>query len=225
MASRSTTTRESEAAERLRAYVLAHGVREHPQLAALRAETEPMPMAGMQISPEQGAFMGVLIELLGVRRYLEVGVFTGYSTLVAALAMPEDGRTVSLDVSKEWTDIGRKHWAAAGVAHKIDLRLAPALESLDKLLEDGAAGTFDMAFIDADKRNYPAYYERCLELVRPGGLIALDNMFHFGRMVDPSRANEETKVLDALNRKIKADARVTATLTLIGDGLTLARKR
>lgn len=225
MASRSTMTRESDAAERLRAYVLAHGVREHPQLAALRAETAPMPMAGMQISPEQGAFMSVLIELLGVRRYLEVGAFTGYSSLVAALAMPAEGRAVSLDVSKEWTDIGRRHWAAAGVAHKIDLRLAPALESLDALLAQNQRGSFDMAFIDADKGNYPTYYERCLELVRPGGLIALDNMFHYGRIIDPSRANEETKLLDALNQRIKADERVTATLSMIGDGLTLARKR
>jgi predicted O-methyltransferase YrrM len=224
MASRSTSIREPEAVTRLRDYVLAHGVREHPQLAALRAETAKLPMAAMQISPEQGAFMATLIELIGAGRYLEIGVFTGYSSLLAALAMPADGRVVALDVSKEWTDIGRKHWAAAGVADKIDLRLGPALETLDIMLAR-ERDSFDMAFIDADKGNYPEYYERCLALVRPGGLIALDNMFHYGRIVDPSRANEETKLLDGLNRRIKADERVTAVLTLIGDGLTLARRR
>jgi O-methyltransferase len=224
MASRSTSIREPEAVTRLRDYVLAHGVREHPQLAKLRAETANLPMAAMQISPEQGAFMATLIELIGARRYLEIGVFTGYSSLMAALAMPAEGRVVALDVSKEWTDIGRKHWAAAGVAEKIDLRLGPALETLDAMLAN-ERHSYDMAFIDADKGNYPEYYERCLTLVRPGGLIALDNMFHYGRIVDPSRANDETRLLDGLNRRIKADQRVTAVLTLIGDGLTLARRR
>ena len=225
MSSRSTATDDSALAKRLADYVRKHGIREHAQLKKLRAETAKLPMSMMQISPEQGAFMGTLIELMGARRYLEIGVFTGYSSLLAALSMPADGRVTALDVSKPWTDIGRRHWAAAGVADKIDLRLGPALGALDALLRDSGEGQFDVAFIDADKPNYPDYYERCLRLVRRGGLIMLDNMFHYGNLGDPKRADEETALLDRLNRQITADERVSAALTLIGDGLTLARKR
>jgi len=193
--------------------------------ARLRAETLKLPMAGMQISVEQGRFMELLVQLLQPKRVLEVGVFTGYSALTVAQAMPEDGTLTACDVSEEWTSIGRSYWQEAGVAHKIDLRIAPALQTLDSLLADGHAGTFDFAFIDADKPNYDAYYERILQLLRPHGLIAIDNTLWSGRVADATAEDESTVALRALNAKLRDDARVTLSVLPIGDGLTLALKR
>ena len=206
-------------------YLQRVGVRESAVAQALRAETARLPMAGMQISPEQGAFMQLLVKLAGVRRALEIGTFTGYSALVVAEALPADGALVACDVSEEWTNIGRRHWQAAGVADKIELNLAPALETLDRLLADDAAGSFDFAFIDADKANYDAYYERALRLLRAGGLIGVDNVLWGGAVVDAARQDADTAAIRALNEKIHGDARVDSVLLPIGDGLTLARKR
>jgi predicted O-methyltransferase YrrM len=206
-------------------YLMDVGLRESPTAAALRVETAKLPMAMMQISPEQGAFMQLLVKLLGVRRALEVGTFTGYSALAVAEAMPADGRLVACDVSEEWTGIGRRHWAAAGVADKIDLRLGPAVATLDDLLAKGGRDTFDFAFIDADKSNYDNYYERALKLVRVGGLIGIDNTLWNGAVVDASRQDDDTKAIRALNTKVHGDKRVDVVLLPIGDGLTLARRR
>jgi len=211
--------------ERIHEYLLDATMKEPKALQALRRATEPMAMAGMQISPEQGRFMALLIELIGTRRYLEIGTFTGYSALSAALALPKDGRVVALDVSEEWTAIARRHWRAAGVAGKIDLRLAPALDSLKAMLKAGEAGSFDLAFIDADKTNYDGYYEACLKLVRKGGLIALDNMLWGGSVADATKRDADTRSIRALNKKIRDDARVTSSLVPIGDGLVLCRRR
>ena len=179
----------------------------------------------MQISPEQGQFMALLIELTGARRTLEVGTFTGYSALSVALALPADGRLTACDVNETYAAIARRYWAEAGVADKIELRLAPAVETLDNLVQEGAAGTFDFMFIDADKENYDTYYERGLELIRPGGLIAVDNVLWDGAVADESRHDAETRSIRALNAKIKGDQRVAISLVPIGDGLMLARKR
>jgi predicted O-methyltransferase YrrM len=206
-------------------YILRTGVRESPTAAALRIETAKLPMAMMQISPEQGAFMQLIVKLLGVRRALEVGTFTGYSALAVAEAMPPEGRLIACDVSADWTAIGKRHWIAAGVADKIDLRLGPAVATLDQLLAAGQAGSFDFAFIDADKSNYDNYYERALQLLRVGGLIGVDNTLWNGAVVDATRQDADTVAIRALNEKIHADARVDTVLLPIGDGLTLARKR
>jgi predicted O-methyltransferase YrrM len=206
-------------------YLTRIGVRESAVARALRAETAELPMAGMQISPEQGAFMQLLVKLTGARRALEIGTFTGYSALVVAEALPADGTLVACDVSEEWTNIGRRHWQAAGVSDKIELNLAPALETLDRLLRDGAAGSFEFAFIDADKSNYDGYYERALRLTRAGGLIGVDNVLWGGAVADATRQDADTAAIRALNDKIHSDARVDAVLLPIGDGLTLARKR
>jgi caffeoyl-CoA O-methyltransferase len=179
----------------------------------------------MQISPEQGQFMRLLIQLIGAKKTLEVGVFTGYSSLSVALALPADGKIIACDVSEEFTAIARRYWQEARVAEKIDLRLAPALETLDELLATGQAKTFDFAFIDADKENYDAYYERSLQLIRPGGLIAIDNVLWSGRIADPHIQDESTQAIRALNQKLRNDERVTLSLIPIGDGLTLALKR
>src|SRR5512139_1691844 len=173
-------------------YLMKVGVRESAAAAALRVETAKMPMAMMQISPEQAAFMQLIVKLLGVRRALEVGTFTGYSALAVAEAMPADGRLIACDVSTEWTSVGKPHWAAAGVADKIDLRIAPAVATLDKLIAEGQSNTFDFAFIDADKSNYDNYYERALKLVRVGGLIGIDNTLWNGAVVDASRQDDDT---------------------------------
>jgi len=191
----------------------------------LREETRGIKWSQMQISAMQGQFMALLIELIGARRTIEVGVYTGYSALAVALALPDDGRIVACDVSEEWTAVARRHWREAGVDRKIDLRLAPAIETLDALLKDGEAGRFDFMFIDADKENYDAYYERGLMLLRAGGLIAIDNVLWGGAVIDPADRSKDTRAIRALNRKLKADARVTLSLVPIGDGLTLARKR
>jgi caffeoyl-CoA O-methyltransferase len=206
-------------------YLLEQGVRESPARKALREETTPLRGAGMQISPEQGDFMALLVRMIGAQRTLEVGTFTGYSALAVAEALPEDGRVLACDVSEEWTAIGRRAWEAAGVAHKIDLRLAPALETLDALITDNGAGTYDFMFIDADKTNYDGYYERGLVLLRRGGLIAIDNVLWGGSVADVERQDEDTRAIRALNEKVHVDQRVDAVMLPIGDGLTLVRKR
>ena len=205
-------------------YLLTHSLREHPEQIALREATRSHPRAGMQISPEQGQFMALLVKLIGARRALEIGVFTGYSALSVALALPADGRILACDISEEYTRIGRPYWERAGVAHKIDLRLAPALETLDAELAAGAAGRYDFAFIDADKTGYAAYYERCLQLLRQGGLIAIDNVLWSGAVARPAR-DEDTRALQALNERLHGDERIDLSMLPVGDGLTLARKR
>jgi predicted O-methyltransferase YrrM len=209
----------------IREYLLAVSVREPPLLARLREETQRLPSGGMQISPEQGRFMAFLVELVGVRRYLEVGVFTGYSSLAVALAMPADGRIVACDRSEEWTSVARRYWSEAGVSEKVDLRIGFALDTLDELLEGGARGTFDFVFIDADKEGALEYYERGLELLRRGGLFAFDNALWAGRVADPKNDEPSTLGVRALNSRVSNDPRVSATLVPIGDGLLLATKR
>jgi predicted O-methyltransferase YrrM len=211
--------------DRLQDYIRAHSLRELPLLADLRAETAKLPAAGMQISPEQGQLMALLVELIGARRTLEVGTFTGYSSLAVALALPADGQLVACDVSEEYTAVARRYWAEAGVAGKIELRLGPALETLDRLLAAGETGKFDFAFIDADKANYLGYYERCLALLRQGGLLAVDNVLWGGAVADPEAMDGDTLAIRAVNERIAADERVSMTLLPVGDGLTLARKR
>ena len=206
-------------------YVLRWGLREPSILARLREETAAHPRSSMQVAPEQGAVLALLVELLEARRCLEIGTFTGYSSLAVALALPDDGRLVCCDVSDEYTAVARRYWTDAGVADRVDLRLGPAVESLDRLLADGAAGTFDLAFIDADKPSYPAYWERCLELVRPGGGVALDNVLWGGRVADPAADDESTRTLRRVNEMIAADPRVRHVLLAIADGMTIARKR
>ena len=206
-------------------YLLAVSLREPDLLRQLRQETATDPLARMQISPEQGQFMGLLARLMGARRCLEVGVFTGYSSLALALALPDDARIVACDVSEEWTSVARRYWAAAGVAHKIDLRLAPALETMAGLLAAGEAGRFDVAFLDADKENYLRYYELALELLRPGGLLVADNTLWSGRVADPVNTEATTEALRRFNEQLHRDERVDLSLVPIGDGLTLARKR
>ncbi|HET7795878.1 MAG TPA: class I SAM-dependent methyltransferase [Rhizobacter sp.] len=205
-------------------YVLDHSLREHPAQTALRETTRLHPHAGMQIAPEQGQLMALLIKLIGARRSIEVGVFTGYSALSVALALPPDGKLLACDISDEYTRIGHPYWEQAGIAHKIDLQLAPALKTLDARLAAGEAGHYDFAFIDADKTSYDAYYERCLQLVRAGGLIAIDNTLWGGSVASPSQ-DADTRALQALNDKLHRDERVDLSLLPFSDGLTLARKR
>ena len=211
--------------DRLYNYLLSVSLREPEILRQLRQETNNHPQAIMQISPEQSQFMALLVQLLGAKKTLEVGVFTGYSSLSVALALPPDGKIIACDVSEEYTAIARRYWQKAGVADKIDLRLAPALETLDRLLADGQAQTFDFAFIDADKVNYEGYYERSLQLVRPGGLIAIDNVLWGGKVADSQFQNSSTLAIRALNQKLHHDERITLSLVPIADGLTLALKR
>ena len=211
--------------DRLYNYLLSVSLREPEILRQLRQETNNHPQAIMQISPEQGQFMALLVQLLGAKKTLEVGVFTGYSSLSVALALPHDGKIIACDVSEEYTAIARRYWQKAGVADKIDLRIAPALETLDRLLADGQAETFDFAFIDADKVNYEGYYERSLQLVRPGGLIAIDNVLWGGKVADSQFQNSSTLAIRALNQKLHHDERVNLSLVPIADGLTLALKR
>jgi len=206
-------------------YLLSVSLREPELLARLRQETALQEMSRMQISPEQGQLMFLLLRLIGARRCLEIGVFTGYSSLVSALALPADGRIVACDISEEWTAIARRYWREAGVEPKIDLRIAPALETLDGLIEAGEAGRFDFAFIDADKESYLAYYERVLQLLRPGGLLAVDNVLWSGRVADPEVSDADTAALRHFNETLHRDERIDLSLVPIGDGLTLARKR
>ena len=200
-------------------------LREAPVLRALRDETAALAQRSMQIAPEQGQFMALLVRLLGARRCLEVGVFTGYSALATALALPADGLLVACDVSEEWTAVARRYWQQAGVAHKIDLRLAPALQTLDALLQQGRGGDFDLVFIDADKTGYLDYYERALRLLRPGGLVLIDNTLWSGRVADPAVTDADTVALRRFNATLQRDERVDLSLLPVGDGLTLALKR
>ena len=211
-----------EAVERYVALEIAH---ETPVQKRLRAETAPLPLAGMQIGADQGALLALLAKLVGARRAIEIGTFTGYSALAVASALPADGKLICCDVSEEWTAIARRYWREAGVADKIDLKLAPANDTLAALLRAGGAETFDFAFIDADKTNYDAYYEACLKLLRPNGAIALDNMLWSGKVADRSVHDDDTDALRALNAKISDDRRVDACLLTVGDGVMLARKR
>jgi caffeoyl-CoA O-methyltransferase len=205
-------------------YLVEHSVREPEILQRLRAETAKDSMSMMQIAPEQGQFMQLLVRLMGAKNCLEIGVFTGYSSLAVALALPANGRIVACDVSEKWTAIARKYWIEAGVTAKIDLRIAPALSTLDALIASGEAGSFDFAFIDADKINYLAYYERALTLVRPGGLIVVDNTLWGGQVIDKKSKNEETHAIRQFNDQLRFDSRVHISLLPIGDGVTLALK-
>lgn len=211
--------------DELNAYLAEFGVREPEVLRHLRDETGQMPESGMQIAVEEGALLALLVRLTGARRIVEVGTFTGYSSTAMALALPPGGRIVCCDVSKEYTDVALRAWAEAGVADRVELHLAPATETLDGLLAAGGAGTFDMAFIDADKDNYAAYYERALQLVRSGGLIAIDNVLWSGRVADPANREASTLAIHSLNAAIAADQRVDVAMVPIADGLTLARVR
>ena len=206
-------------------YIHAHSLREPELLARLRAETAKLPMAGMQISPVQGQLMALLTRLTGARRCLEVGTFTGYSALCVALALPGDGRIVCCDVSEEWTAMARRYWREAGVDSKIELRIAPALDTLDALRKAGGDGSFDLAFIDADKKNYDGYYERVLALLRSNGAMLIDNVLWGGSVADPKKNDADTAALKKLNAKIHADERVDLSMLPVGDGLTLVRKR
>lgn len=211
--------------EEIYRYLLAASLREHPLLRRLREENVGHPHESFQIPPEHGQFMQLLIKLMGARNTVEIGVFTGYSSLAVALALPEDGKIVACDINQEYTSIARQYWREAGVEHKIDLRLKPALETLDGLIKEGRSGTFDFAFIDADKSNYGNYYERCLDLLRPGGLIMADNVIWSGRVCDPADRTVDTEALRAFNKKVGADERVTMSMLPVGDGIILALKR
>ncbi|MDZ7780835.1 MAG: class I SAM-dependent methyltransferase [Gemmatimonadota bacterium] len=211
--------------EALHAYLLEVSLREPEVMRRLRDETATLEKGHMQISPEQGQFLGLLVEVLGAGRILEVGTFTGYSALAMALAMPEDGTLVACDTDEEWTAIARRYWEEAGVGDRIDLRIAPAAETLADLVASGEAGRFDLVFLDADKRGLDGYYERSLELVRKGGLIAVDNTLWHGRVADPSDREAATEAIRSFNRKVHVDERVSLSLVPIGDGVTLARKR
>jgi predicted O-methyltransferase YrrM len=217
--------RTNHLSQKLHEYLLDVSVVETDVMRRLRQATAALPNAQMQIGAEQGALLALLVELVGARRCLEVGTFTGYSALVVAMAIPEDGELIACDVSEEWTSVGRPFWEEAGVASKIDLRLAPALETLDSLITDGQGGSFDFVFIDADKAGYIDYFERSLTLVRTGGLIAVDNTLWDGKVVDPDVSDVDTNAIRAFNEKVGRDERVTVSLVPIGDGLTLARKR
>jgi predicted O-methyltransferase YrrM len=210
---------------RLHDYVLDHQAPENPHLAKLRRRTAELPEAVMQISVEQAHLLALLVSLIGARKVLEIGTFTGYSALAMAMALPDDGRLVACDVSEEWTAIARRAWSEAGVAGRIELRLAPALGTMDALLAAGGRDSFDLVFIDADKTGYPAYYERALPLVRTNGLIVLDNMLRRGRVADPAADDPDTHAIHALNVAIAGDERADRVLLPIGHGMTIARKR
>ena len=218
------STRQLQLTDRLEAYVLAHA-RESAVAARLRAETAKLPQAGMQIGADQAAFMALLVKAIGAKRCIEIGTFTGYSALAVACALPDDGRLICCDISAEWTAIARRYWDEAGVAERVDLRLAPALDTLRALKSEGGREQYDFAFIDADKESYGTYYEACLELLRPGGLILFDNMLWSGRVADPDHHDADTDAIRALNAKLDIDGRVDTSLLTIGDGVMLVRKR
>lgn len=209
---------------RLYEYLLSVSLREAKILTKLRQETSQHSASIMQISPDQGQFMALLVKLLGAKKTLDIGVFTGYSSLVVALALPESGKVIACDRDPIATAIARRYWESAGVAHKIDLHLAPALDTLDRLIADGESGSFDFAFIDADKRNYSNYYERALTLLRPGGMVAIDNVLWFGSVADPEDTDPRTLAIREFNQKLHQDNRVEISLLAIADGLTLALK-
>ena len=211
--------------ESLHHYLLSVSLREPPILARLREETAQHPLANLQIAPEQGQFMALLVRLMEAKKCLELGVFTGYSALSVALALPPDGKLIACDVNEEWTSMARRYWQEAGVAHKIALRIAPALETLDKLLANGETGSFDFIFIDADKENCVNYYERSLELVRHGGLIVIDNVLWSGRVADPNEQDMDTVAIRRFNTKLHFDERIALSMLPLADGLTLAYKR
>jgi predicted O-methyltransferase YrrM len=206
-------------------YVSEIATRETDVQRRLRAETATLPRARMQIGPDQGALLALLVRLIGAHRALEIGAFTGYSALAVAAALPADGKLITCDVSKEWTAIAGRYWQEAGLSGRIELRLGPALDTLAALLREGGEGSFDFAFIDADKESNDAYYETCLRLVRPGGLIAVDNALRHGAVTDPTAKDAETEVIRALNLKVRDDQRVDSCLLTVGDGVLLARKR
>ena len=206
-------------------YLLGNSLRETEVQRKLRVRTAQLPDHNMQIAPEQGQFMALLAQLLGARRALEVGVYTGYSALCVAAALPADGLLVACDLSAEYTAIAREYWQRAGVSERIDLRLGPAADTLAALLDDGVAGTFDLAFIDADKTGYAGYFEQCLRLLRPGGLVVVDNVLWNGRVLDGASADPDTRAIQAFNRALHGDDRIDLSLVPVGDGLTLARKR
>ena len=211
--------------EKLREYLLSVSVKESEILRELREETAQMEYSEMQISPEQGVFMAFLVELIQAKRTLEIGVYTGYSALAVAMALPEHGTVTACDMNEEWANIGRKYWKRAGVEEKIELRIAPALETLDQLLSEGKKGTYDFAFIDADKVEYQGYFDKSLELMRVGGLIAIDNVLWGGSVIDDSIQNLSTQAIREFNKNLNTDSRVSISMVPIGDGLTLARKR
>lgn len=211
--------------EALGDYVDRVGVREHPILTRLRHETAKLEMHQMQIAASQGAFMALMVELMNAKQCIEVGVFTGYSSLCVAMALPDDGKLIACDVSDEWTQIARRYWQEAKVAHKIDLRLAPANDTLDDLIRHGGAGRYDFAFIDADKGQYESYYEKCLALLRPGGLVAIDNTLWSGAVIDAADTSEDTAAIRAFNQRRHEDTRVSLSMLPIADGVTLLRKR
>jgi predicted O-methyltransferase YrrM len=219
------TDRRLQITDELHRYLVDHSVREPEVLARLRDATASLPQAGMQIGPEQGQLMALLAKLVGAQRCIEIGVFTGYSSLAVALALPEDGRVLACDVSEKWTAIARRFWREAGVEHKIELKLQPAVRTLEDLLAAGEAGRYDFAFIDADKPAYDTYYELLLQLLRPGGLMALDNTLWSGAVADPDEREPNAVALRALNEKLHRDERIDLSLLPVGDGLTLARKR
>ena len=211
--------------QKIQDYIQRTTLREEPLLRELREETARMPNARMQIGPEQGQFMRLLAKASGARSYLEIGGFTGYSALSMALALPEDGQIVACDVSEEYTTVARRYWERAGVAGRIDLRLGPALDSLDRMLERGERDRFDMAFVDADKANVEGYYERALSLLRRSGLLLVDNVLWGGDVADPGIDDEDTHALRAITRKAQEDERVDLSLVPICDGILIARKR
>jgi predicted O-methyltransferase YrrM len=211
--------------EALAEYIRASSLREPEILERLRQETAALPRGSMQITPEQGQLFSLLIQMLNAKDTLEIGVFTGYSSIAVALALPSDGRLVACDISDEFTQIARRYWKEAGVTNKIELRLAPAIQTLDTLIAEGGAGTFDFVFIDADKQNYDAYYERSLLLLRSGGVLAIDNVLWKGQVANPEISDPDTSAIRELNAKVAADKRVIASMLPVGDGLTLALKR
>ena len=218
------STRQLAMTARLESYVLGH-TRESAVAARLREETSKLPQANMQIGADQATFMALLVRSIGAQRCIEIGTFTGYSALAVAAALPATGKLVCCDISAEWTATARRYWLEAGIADRIDLRLAPALDTLRDLLAENGAGQYDFAFIDADKANYGAYYEACLQLLRPGGLIALDNALWSGRVADEDQSDADTTAIRALNAKIDIDGRVDSSLLTIGDGVMLVCKR
>jgi predicted O-methyltransferase YrrM len=206
-------------------YLLNSSLREPELLKALREETAKLPSANMQISPEQGQFMALLVQLMGAKKTIEVGVYTGYSALAVAIALPDDGQILACDISEEYTAVARRYWQHAKISNKIDLHLAPATETLKKCIEEGKESTFDFAFIDADKENYAKYFDLCFELLRPGGLIAIDNVLWNGVVIDQQNQDADTCAIRAFNQQLLSDDRVDISMVPIADGLTLARKR
>ena len=208
----------------LRDYLLNVSVKEPEVLRALRKETGNLEYSQMQISPEQGSFMAFLVSLINSKNTLDIGVFTGYSALIVALALPKDGCVTACDINTDWTDIAKKYWKLANVENKIDLRISPAIETLDRLISDGCRDRYDFSFIDADKINYQHYYEKSLVLIRPGGLIAIDNVLWSGKVLDDKNEDPDTKAIREFNNKLYHDKRVSISMIPIGDGITLVRK-